>query len=208
MRILLLAAITVRITLIHNPGAGRQPAGDAAKLRKLLSDAGYELRYQSAKEDGWKRALKKPADLIVVAGGDGTVAKVTRRMVGRGVPIGVLPSGTANNIARTLGLLERPFEELVRAWNRPRRIKLDVGIATGPWGERYFVESVGAGLFASVLAKPSSEKLKKAKNPVEGGLRRLRKEAKHCEPLEVRAQLDGKDISGRYLLMEAVNLAY
>src|SRR5207248_3312177 len=106
MRILLLAAITVRITLIHNPGAGRQPAGDAAKLRKLLSDAGYELRYQSAKEDGWKRALKKPADLIVVAGGDGTVAKVTRRMVGRGVPIGVLPSGTANNISGRYLLLE------------------------------------------------------------------------------------------------------
>src|SRR5260370_1350848 len=127
MRILLPAAITVRITLIHNPGAGRQHADDAAKLEKFLRDHGHEVRYQSAKEDGWKRALKKPADLVVVAGGDGTVGKVARRMVGRGVPVGVLPSGTANNIARTLGLLDRPFEELVRAWERPRRGKLDAG---------------------------------------------------------------------------------
>ena len=198
----------MRITLIHNPGAGRQPAGDAAKLRKLLSDAGYEVRYQSAKEDGWKRALKKPADLIVVAGGDGTVAKVTRRMVGRGVPIGVLPSGTANNIARTLGLHERPFEQLVRSWERPRRVKLDVGVAAGPWGERYFVEGVGAGLFASQLAKPASGKRKKRRTPVESGLRRLRKEAARAEPLELHATLDGEDISGRYLLLEAVNLPY
>jgi len=198
----------VRITLIHNPQAGRQRAGAARKLVKFLSDHGHEVRYYSAKEDGWKRALKKPADLIVVAGGDGTVAKVSRRMVGRGVPIGVLPSGTANNIARTLGLLDRPFEELVRGWERPRRVKLDVGIAAGPWGERYFVESVGAGLFASLLAKPSRGKLKKRKAPVESALGRLREAAARCEPLEVTAALDGGDISGRYLLLEAVNLRY
>ena len=198
----------MRITLIHNPAAGRQHAGDAAKLRKFLSVAGHEVRYQSAKEDGWKGALKKPAELVVVAGGDGTVAKVTRRMVGRGVPVGVLPSGTANNIARALGLLERPFEELVRGWERPRRVKLDVGIAAGPWGERYFVESVGAGLFAGLLASGSRKKLKKGKSPVESGLRRLREAAQRCEALEISAALDGRDISGRYLLLEAVNLPY
>src|SRR5258708_862787 len=208
MRILLPAAITVRVTLIHNPGAGRQHADDAAKLEKFLRDHGHEVRCQSAKEDGWKRARKKPADLVVVAGGDGTVAKVTRRMVGRGVPVGVLPSGTANNIARALGLLERPFEELVRGWERPRRVKLDVGIAAGPWGERYFVESVGAGLFAGLLASGSRKKLKKGKSPVESGLRRLREAAQRCEALEITAALDGRDISGRYLLLEAVNLPY
>jgi diacylglycerol kinase family enzyme len=195
----------VRITLIHNPGSGR--ANDAKKLRKFLEACGHEVRYRSVKEPGWKRALKKPADLVVVAGGDGTVGKVARRMVGRGVPIGILPSGTANNIARTLGLLERPFEEIVRGWERPRRVKLDVGIAAGPWGERYFIEGVGAGLFAGVLANPNGE-LKKSKDPVEGALRRLRKEAQRCEPLELKAALDGDDISGEYLMLEALNLPY
>jgi len=51
----------VRITLIHNPAAGRQRAGDASQLRKFLTESGHQVRYQSAKEDGWKRALKKPA---------------------------------------------------------------------------------------------------------------------------------------------------
>jgi diacylglycerol kinase family enzyme len=194
----------VRITLIHNPGAGRQGADDASRLERFLADQGYDVRYQSAKDEDWKRSLRKPADMIVVAGGDGTVAKVTRRMVGRGIPVGLLPSGTANNIARTLGLLERPFEELVRGWQNGRRVKLDVGVAKGPWGERYFVEGIGVGVFASLLANPASE----ATKGVEKGLERLRRHAARCEPLEVHARLDGKDISGRYLMLEALNLRF
>ena len=197
----------MRVTLIHNPGAGKQGNGSADDIVALLQGAGHKVRYKSSKDDGWKKALKKPADLVVVAGGDGTVARVTRRMVGRGVPMALLPSGTANNIARTLGQIERPFEELVRGWESARRMKLDVGVAHGPWGERYFVEGVGAGVFASILAKPN-KKLKKRKRPVEGGLRRLRDEAAQSEPLEVAAKLDGKDISGHYVMLEALNLRY
>jgi diacylglycerol kinase (ATP) len=207
MRIPLYPASCVRITLIHNPGAGGSGAQEAKKLLKFLERHGHDVRYRSTKEDGWKPALKKSADLIVVAGGDGTVGKVARRMAGRGVPIGVLPSGTANNIARTLGLIDRPFEELVRGWEKPRRVKLDVGIVKAPWGKRYFIEGVGAGLFASALAKPS-KKLKKSKAPVEGGLERLKRAAAQAEPLDLKARLDGEDISGRYLMIEAVNLRY
>lgn len=198
----------MRVTLIHNPGAGRQGADDAAKLQHFLSEHGYDVLYQSAKEEGWKKVLKKPADMIVVAGGDGTVAKVTRRMVGRGIPVGLLPSGTANNIARTLGLLDRPFEELVRGWREGRRVKLDVGVAKGPWGERYFVEGVGAGVFASLLANPSKKPIKGRKNAVELALDRLRTHADDCEAFDLYARLDGKDISGRYLMLEALNLRY
>ena len=72
----------------------------------------------------------------------------------------------------------------------------------------HLVESVGAGLFAGLLASGSRKKLKKGKSPVESGLRRLREAAQRCEALEISAALDGRDISGRYLLLEAVNLPY
>ncbi len=201
----------MRVTLIHNPGAGKQGKENADALVGLLADAGYNVRYQSSKDDGWKKTLKKDADLVVIAGGDGTVGRVTRRMVGRGVPIALLPSGTANNVARSLGLVERPFEELVRGWESARRVKLDVGVAKGPWGERYFIEGIGIGLFADLLADPASEKQKlerKKKGGVEGALERLKKAAQRAEPVEVHATLDGKDISGEYLLFEAVSLRY
>lgn len=198
----------MRITLIHNPGAGDQQNGEAKALVKLLERVGHKVRYRSSKEDDWKRALKKPADLVVVAGGDGTVGKVARRMVGRGVPITVLPSGTANNIARSLGLLERPFEELIRGWENARRVKLDAGIAVGPWGERYFVEGLGAGIFAELLANPDDEKVEEPSAAVERALQRLRDRTMHTEPFEIAACLDDEDISGRYIMFEAITLAY
>jgi diacylglycerol kinase family enzyme len=172
-----------------------------AQLKKLLADAGHEVRYQSAKEDGRKKALKKDADLVVVAGGDGTVGRVTRRMVGRGVPLALLPSGTANNIARTLGQLERPFEELVRGWEAARRVKLDLPVAKGPWGERNFVEGLGLGLFASLLAGSEVKAPKKTGKPVEGALERLRRRAQDYEPVEVVATLDGEDMGTSFSSM-------
>lgn len=207
----------MHVTLIHNPGAGRTDKRGAKELVALLEGAGHAVRYQSSKEDDWAKALGKRADLVVAAGGDGTVGRVARRMVGRNVPMAALPAGTANNISRTLGLVERSPEELVRSWDDPRRVKLDIGLVKGPWGKRYFVEGVGVGLFAGLLAsseerarekKPKKAKGKHTAGAVDGALRRLKEAAERYEPLEVAAALDGKDISGRYVLLEAVNLRY
>jgi diacylglycerol kinase family enzyme len=205
----------VRVTLIHNPGAGKQDEDAAKSLLKLLRRAGHKPRYQAAKEKGWDRVLDKRTDLVVVAGGDGTVASVTRRMVRRGVPVTILPLGTANNVARSLGLLKRSFEDLARGWREARRVRLDVGIASGPWGERYFVEGLGAGLFAGLLVhseenkeKKEKEKAKRPARVVDSALRRLKEAAETAEPVEIAARLDGVDISGNYLLFEAVNLPY
>ena len=203
----------MRVTLIHNPGAGKQGKQNGEQIVELLEAAGHDVRYQSSKDDGWKNALKKPADLVAVAGGDGTVARVARRMAGRGIPVAALPSGTANNISRSLGLVERPFEELVRGWPDARRVKLDVGLAKGPWGERYFVEGIGMGVFARLLASGSGKRIKKSKTKkpkekVDNALQRLKTRAQRMQPLEIQASLDGKDISGSYLLFEAVTIPY
>jgi diacylglycerol kinase family enzyme len=207
----------MRITLIHNPGAGRTDHRGKDELVALIEQAGHSVRYQSSKDDDWEEALGKPSDLVVAAGGDGTVSRVARRMAGRNVPVSALPAGTANNIARTLGLADRSPEALVRGWDGARRVKLDLGMVDGPFGKRSFIEGVGVGLFALLLAssdeKPPSKRPKKPKGKhagkvVDGALRRLRECAEACEVLEIGARLDGKDISGRYLLLEAMNLPY
>ena len=75
----------MRITLMHNPHAGHGAYGKKQLLR-ALGQAGHRVVYQSTKKKGCQKALKKECDLVLVAGGDGTVAKIARRLVGTGIP--------------------------------------------------------------------------------------------------------------------------
>jgi diacylglycerol kinase family enzyme len=117
---------------MHNSKAGR---GNHAKkdLTAALANAGHQATYQSTKEGDYKKALKKPADLVLAAGGDGTVGKVGRELIDSGIPLSVLPLGTANNLARSLGFTASP-EEIINALERGRRRAFDIGLTRGPWG--------------------------------------------------------------------------
>jgi diacylglycerol kinase (ATP) len=202
----------VRVTLIHNPGAGKHGKAELDRLLDLVRDAGHTVRYQSAKDDDWVKALDEPADLVAVAGGDGTVSRVAKRLVGRGIPLAPLPAGTANNISTTLGLVGRPLEELVRGWKGARRMKLDIGVAQGPWGRRYFVEGFGVGLFAHTVplvdSSPELEKIKAPKDKVVFALQKLKNRLDHSPVVSLEATLDGEDVSGDYVMFEALNIPY
>ena len=65
----------MRATLLHNPDAGDGSA-TKAELRDALRAAGFDIRYHNTHDDDVERALREPADLVVVAGGDGAVGKV------------------------------------------------------------------------------------------------------------------------------------
>src|SRR2546425_10606949 len=94
----------MRITLMHNPKAGDAKHG-RKQLMAALAKAGHHATYQSTKEPGLKKALKKPTDLVLAAGGDGTTAKAASRLVDSGIPLSVHPLGTANNLACGLGVV-------------------------------------------------------------------------------------------------------
>src|SRR5256886_6493144 len=149
----------MRITLMHNPKAGDAEHG-RKQLMAALAEAGHHATYQSTKERGFKKALKQPTDLVLAAGGDGTVAKVACRLVDSGIPLSVLPLGTANNLARALGFLASP-EEIITRLEGGRKRAFDVGFAYGPWGERYFFEAAGGGLLADYV---QASKIREKKN--------------------------------------------
>jgi len=202
----------MRVTLIHNPGAGGTGKEDGKRLTALLRETGHDVRYQSSKEKGWKKALKEPADVVAVAGGDGIVGRVAKKLAGTDTPLAPLPAGTANNIARTLGLAGRPYEELVRGWEEGRIVKMDVGVASGPWGERKVIEGVGAGLFAALMSRADRSKtlesLPHADAKVTYTLQLLKELLEHAAPLAVEAEIDGVDVSGEYLLFEAMIIPF
>jgi diacylglycerol kinase (ATP) len=76
----------MRIILMHNPKAGR---GNHARkeLMAALANAGHHAITNRQKKSDYKKALKKPVDVVLVAGGDGTVGKVGREFVDSGVPL-------------------------------------------------------------------------------------------------------------------------
>jgi diacylglycerol kinase family enzyme len=170
------------------------------------------VRYQSAKDDDWVKALDEPADFVAVAGGDGTVSRVAKRLVGRGIALAPLPAGTANNISTTLGLVGRPLEALVRGWKDARRMKLDVGVAQGPWGRRYFVEGFGVGLFGHtvplIASSPELQEIKQPKDKVVFAQQKLKDRLDHSPVVSLEATLDGEDVSGDYVMFEALNIPY
>jgi diacylglycerol kinase (ATP) len=202
----------MKATLIHNPSAGDDKQATLGQIEALLKEAGYKVRSQSSKEKGWRRALKKPADIVVVAAGDGTVGRVARRMIGKGIPIAVLPMGTANNISRTLGIADLPVTQLIRGWNTARHLKFDAGIAAGPWGERYFIEGVGAGLLTSSIPEVQASKtmthLDEAGTKVTYAQQIVREHVADSPAVKIEGTLDGEDISGSYVLFEVLNMKY
>lgn len=202
----------MRVTLIHNEGAGDEEQPDGEKLTRLIEAAGHQVRYQAWEDETWKSALEPPADLIAVAGGDGTVGRVARALVGREVPLAPIPLGTANNIAKTLGLTDLAVADIVRGWENAGRIQFDVGVAKGPWGSRYFVEAAGVGLFARSIpeAKPQREasSAESADEKVAREVARLREQLHSCRPYRLALKLDGRDVSGEYVLFEAMNMSF
>ncbi len=197
----------MRVLLLHNPAAGGEEHGKESLL-EALQQAGHETIYHLP-EKGWKKALKRKPDLVLIAGGDGTVGEVAAKLVGRKLPLSVLPLGTANNLARTLGF-DEPVKKLIARLGRGKSVGFDVGRARGPWGKRDFFEGLGAGLFAEYLyeqkqAKKPRKKESKAeemKRHVRELRRRLQEEAAQRWEIE----LDGEDFSGRYLLWQAMNI--
>jgi diacylglycerol kinase family enzyme len=204
----------IKITLIHNPaaGKGRKPSRD--ELLKLFRGAGHKVDYQSSKEKKWHKILKNPRDVVAVAGGDGTVSKVARRLIGRPTPVAILPLGTANNIACTLGMSGRTLKDLISGWKVARCVHFDAGVAKGPWGSKHFIEGFGLGLFAETMFQidASNEKeLAQADDPEEeinSVLKILKGRLRDFKSSELNVRLDGEDLSGQYVLLEALNVRF
>jgi len=202
----------MKVLLIHNPDAGgdNQPTGE--QILHLIRSAGHSATFQSSTELDWEKSLDESADIIAVSGGDGTVGKVAKLMIGRPRPLAVLPMGTANNIATALGLAKRPLDQLIAGWNSARRMKFDVGAASGPWGSRYFVEGLGLGLFTETMLRLDARKNidiehhKVTEKKLTSVLEFMHLRLDGCAPMRLKLKLDERDLSAEYVLVEAMNI--
>ncbi|MEX1232439.1 MAG: diacylglycerol kinase family protein [Planctomycetaceae bacterium] len=199
----------MHITLIHNPNSGDEKHS-RDELLNLLRSHGYEPAYQSIKDDGWEHALDEPGEMVVAAGGDGTVDDVMMRFAERGVPLGILPLGTANNIAWELGITGEPAD-IIAGWKTARRKKFDLGVARGPWGKMHFVEALGVGAFAHLMpilaALGNRKPYEDRKDHLQNELTALKVLVEASRAANWEIELDGEKLADEFLLLEVMNIS-
>jgi len=131
---------------------GKTMGGGLTELRSTLALEGvtdplwYEIPKSRKAPKRAKRALEEGADLVLVWGGDGTVQRCVDALAGSGVPIAIIPAGTANLFASNLGI-PKDIAKAVRIGLHGERRPIDVGRING---ERFAVMA-GAGFDASMI---------------------------------------------------------
>jgi diacylglycerol kinase (ATP) len=194
----------MRTLLLHNPTAG-DGSLNVDNLETALSRSGCSVTSFSKSEDNYETALGEPWDLVAVAGGDGTVAKAARHLLDRNVPLALLPTGTANNVAYSLDLLGDAEEIAANLEGAPTR-PLDLGSAKGPWGECSFIEAVGLGAFAPALTR--SDPKPPFEHRIRLGREALCKAIAEAEPHRFALTVDGEALDGEFLFVEVLNLRF
>lgn len=126
---------TRRVVMIINRKSGIWASFDAIRraMDRHWDVPGVQLSYQFSQsaEDGAlkvKRAVESGVDTVLIVGGDGTVNSLGRELVGTGVELGVIPTGSGNGFARHFEMpLSAP--RAIAALSRARPSRVDVGIA-------------------------------------------------------------------------------
>jgi diacylglycerol kinase (ATP) len=190
--------------LIYNGQAGRPGSGpDADALQHALKEAGFEPIYTATSKEGDVDDVLADAEgVVVAAGGDGTVRATLTRLIGRDLPLAIVPMGTANNIAKSLEAMAEPIESIA-GLRDPREVPFDVGRVQAPWGTDYFVEGAGFGFFADVLATYQPEKGKSIWRGMEATSDILLEGRAYSNCL----RFNGTEFEGKFLLVELLNTA-
>jgi diacylglycerol kinase (ATP) len=165
-----------------------------------IAESSYEALRASA-----KTALT-PDSVLVVVGGDGMAHLGAGLALDAGVPLGLIPSGTGNDLARHLGLplgsLPEAIDSLLVALQNPPRT-IDLGIATdadGVWTP--YVCVLSAGFDAIVNERANTIRFPKGRHRYTLAL--LIELAK-LRVLNYTVSIDGEDLSGQYLLVAVAN---
>jgi diacylglycerol kinase (ATP) len=193
--------------LLHNPNAG-DGEHTPDELLEMIEAAGFDCSYASTKKLDKTEIKPHRIDLVILAGGDGTVRKVAPQLLQENLPIGLLPMGTANNIAKTLGIASDP-ETIIENWTHDKIKSFDLGHVYGLDEAHLFLEGFGFGIFPILM-----ERMKKfGKDEIEDPDERIKialgvllEVIQGFDPVKATIKIDGNEISGKFLLIEVMNI--
>lgn len=196
--------MTREIALLTNPTAGK---GRAVRVRDtalpLLHGAGWRVRNLTGRDaddasDLARRAVADGVDALVVCGGDGMVHLALQAVAGTDVPLGILPAGTGNDAARSVGIPRGDPAAAARrllAW-QPRAIDLARS------GDRWFVAVLAAGFDAVVNER--ANRMPWPRGQMRYNLATLA-ELRTFEPLHYELDIDGDHVQLEAMLVAVGN---
>jgi YegS/Rv2252/BmrU family lipid kinase len=197
----LMTAVPRRALIIHNPTAGRHKRRRLHEVVDRLEALGSEVtcretRRRGDAEDFAALASAEAFDVVVAAGGDGTVNEVLNGLAqgSGGLKLGVIPLGTANVLACEIGLDPKNLDQIARtiAFGPARHVH--VGVAN----RRRFLLMAGAGLDAHVVAGVSVA-LKRRTGKLAYVVESLRQAMGYDFP-KLGIRVDGTEYEGRMVV--------
>ena len=198
-----------RVQLIFNPSSGPDAHGQAERLAEIVKclrahgiEAEVEIKTSGhvAREVA-RNAARSGDRLILVAGGDGTIGEVASQLIGSKTALGIIPTGTMNNVARSLGV-PLAIDDACALIGMGTTRHIDIGhvVSNGDHHSDYFLECAGIGL--SAIGAEGGEAIVKGKwHVVPRALRRFL-EAKRGA---VTVELDGTRIEASTRIVTVSN---
>ena len=157
-----------RARLIVNPDSGKSKTDNSKRLVEIIGSlrahgivAGIDLKTSGrAARELAKEAVESGEELVIVAGGDGTIEEVASQLVNTKTSLGIIPVGTMNNVARSLGI-PLTIDDACALIGMGTTRQIDVGrvVANADPEVEYFLEAAGIGLSAIII--PSGHALEK-----------------------------------------------
>lgn len=139
----------MKVLLITNPASGGAAKHDRDEIVSHLGRMGPVETIEPSSLDDFPKEVSAAArgvDLVVAAGGDGTFNCTINALYDMlaDIKVGLIPMGTGNDLARTLGIGTDPIE-VAQALSDATERRLDVGCASGAGAERFFVNACMGG---------------------------------------------------------------
>jgi len=153
-----------------------------------------------------KREIATKPDALIVVGGDGMVNLGVNLVAGTGVPLGLIPAGTGNDMARVLGIphenQEAALDVLIEALHYPART-IDAGLVTDSAGDtRWFGCMVSAGFDSLVNERANTWRHPKGASRYTFAMLR---ELVTLKPIEYKISYDGETLESGGVMMSVGN---
>jgi len=192
-----------RIHIVINPASGKEEP-ILSYLNKGFEKSGSEWSISIVhKKSDIKKCIKKiikHSDLIVVYGGDGTVVEVAQHLINKDIPLAILPGGTANILAKELGV-SSSTEDAIALINSPNNkiIKIDTGLMN----DVPFLIRVNFGIMAEMVSN-TDRNLKNNFGQFAYGISALQTMI-DAEPMKFKLKIDGVEIKEEGVSLTVTN---